>query len=97
MPRLQIVRQAPRGFGDDLKAARHRINRTRVGYKRFVSKPAAKLRARSMWCAMSRSAAIAASEGINRVGYNGGASVRLQPLAADNIDRAVKQAGDVVF
>src|SRR5207302_2896034 len=47
--------------------------------------------------AMSRSAAVAVSERINRVGYYGGANVRLQPRAADNIDRAVEQTGDVVF
>jgi hypothetical protein len=56
-----------------------------------------KLKARSMWCAMSRSAAIAVSERINRVGCPGGADVRLQPVAADDIDRAVEQTGNVVF
>src|SRR5437868_13328768 len=46
---------------------------------------------------MSRSAAVAVSERINRVGYYGGANVSLKPRAADNIDRADEQTGDVVF
>src|SRR5205085_10087101 len=93
MPRLQIIRQAARGFGDDLETARHGIGRARVGHERFVIEPAVKLNARSM----SRSAAVAVSERINRIGYYGGANVRLQPRAADNIDRAVEQTGDVGF
>jgi len=36
MPRLQIVGQTARGFGDDLKTARHGIDRARVGHKRLV-------------------------------------------------------------
>ena len=48
-------------------------------------------------CAMSRSAAVAALESIDGVGRGGGANVRLQPLPTDNIDRAVEQAGNVIF
>src|SRR5271165_3830367 len=46
---------------------------------------------------MSRSAPLAASEGINGIGRGSGANVRLKPGAVDNIDRAVEQAGDVLF
>lgn len=31
------------------------------------------------------------------VGCGGGANVRLEPITIDNIDRAVKEAGNVVF
>ncbi len=33
MSRLQIIGQTARGFGDDLKAARHRIDRSRIVLK----------------------------------------------------------------
>src|SRR5882672_803194 len=46
---------------------------------------------------MSRSAAIAALESINRVGRGGGADVRLKTITVHNIDRTVEQAGYVVF
>src|ERR1700759_5329525 len=46
---------------------------------------------------MSRRAALAASEGINGVGRRSRANVGLQPVAVDNINRAVEQTGDVVF
>src|SRR5215472_17848072 len=39
----------------------------------------------------------AASERINRVGRYGGPDVRLQPLAADNIERAVEKVCDVLL
>jgi len=46
---------------------------------------------------MSRRAALVVSEGTNGVGRGGGANVRLKPGAGDNIDRAVEQAGYVLF
>ena len=36
VPRLQIIWQAARRFGNDLKAARHGIDRARVGHECLV-------------------------------------------------------------
>src|SRR6185312_707495 len=46
---------------------------------------------------MSRSAASAGSERINRVGRDGGFDVRLEPLAAHNIDGTIEQRRDVIL
>src|SRR4051795_2839940 len=46
---------------------------------------------------MSRSAASAGSECINRVGRDGGFNVRLEPLAAHNIDGTIEQRRDVIL
>src|SRR3954453_1061 len=46
---------------------------------------------------MSRSAASAGSERINRVGRDGGFDVRLEPVAAHDIDGAIEQRGDVIL
>src|SRR4051795_265623 len=46
---------------------------------------------------MSRSAASAGSECINRVGRNGGVDVRLEALAAHNVDGTIEQRRDVIL
>src|SRR4051812_46269859 len=46
---------------------------------------------------MSRSAASARSERINRVGRDGGFDVRLEPLAAQDIDGTIEQRRDVIL
>src|SRR3954462_6513476 len=46
---------------------------------------------------MSRSAASAGSECINRVGRNGGFDVRLEPVAAHDIDGTIEQRRDVIL
>src|ERR1044071_1362113 len=46
---------------------------------------------------MSRSAASAGSERINRVGRDGRFDVRLEPVAAHDIDGTIEQRGDVTL
>src|SRR5690349_948212 len=46
---------------------------------------------------MSRSAASGGSERINRVGRDGGFDVRLEPLAAHDIDGTIEQRCDVIL
>ena len=97
MPRLQIVGQAPRGFGDDLKTARHGIDRARIDRERFVIETRRKPRSK---IDVMRDVAQRGNRGIRTHKsrrYYGGANVGLQPLAADNIDPAVEQTGDVAF
>ena len=50
-----------------------------------------------MWRSMSRNAAIAASERIDRIGCCGRFHIRLKPVAIHHIHAALKQIGNVIL
>src|SRR6266508_2501733 len=46
---------------------------------------------------MSRRAVTLGLKGINRICRRGRTNVRLQPVASDDVNRAIEQAGDIFF
>src|ERR1700719_2112603 len=52
--------------------------------------------ARSMWRRISRRTPSSASEGIERIPYRRCAQMRLEGVAVDHVNRALKQAGNVI-
>ena len=97
MAGLQIVRQPARGFGNDFEAACDGIEGAQIIAKRFETHTGNKAGRKLDVMRDVTQAASGGSERKNCVGRDGGFDIRLEPVAAHDVDGTIEQRRDVIL